>query len=280
MNTNELLDAVKSKLNLPSDYALARKVLRVDLTSLKDMRRRGLSDERALQVATLLELNPAWVLMQVHADRAKDPEIKRVWKVIADSIPSKLSALFAAALAALFLVGSPTPAKAATDTAQFSHAIHYALLRLRRFVRSWRLSVALAGLFMATPAQAETPEWLWFLAGAALPVVAHEAGHEIAGGDAVDWNGTDWQCNRPCNGSRIAAAGFVAEVLATELAGRSASNTAFKRGVRLSAGLHLLAYALRGKKDFDNFGDSDRDLARAAIAGIGVYNLIQFRLTF
>lgn len=113
MNSNDLLDAVKAKLNLPSDYALARNVLKVDLTSLRDMRRRGLSDERALQVATLLDLNPGWVLMQVHADRAKDPEIKRLWKVVADSIPSKISAVFAAALAALVLSGLPTPANAA-----------------------------------------------------------------------------------------------------------------------------------------------------------------------
>lgn len=49
---------------------------------------------------------------------------------------------------------------------------------------------------------------------------------------------------------------------------------------RLAAGLHLLAYAIRNDKDFQNFTGQDRTRARALAAAAGAYNLVQLRLRF
>lgn len=106
MDTNTLLDSVKERYSIASDNALARSLLKVDPMSLRDMRRRGLSDERALQVATLLDLNPGEVLAAIHAERAKSPEVRAVWQRVAESMRSALGVVAAAAVA--LLVAMPT----------------------------------------------------------------------------------------------------------------------------------------------------------------------------
>lgn len=75
MESNALLDAVKARYSLPSDYALA-KLMKCSAESVRMMRERGLSDDRALQCATLLEVNEGEALASVRAERSKNPEVK------------------------------------------------------------------------------------------------------------------------------------------------------------------------------------------------------------
>lgn len=98
MNSNTLLDALKKRLNLPSDNALAVVHFRVTPKALKEMRQRGLSDERALHVAELLDLNPGEVLASIRAERAKDAEVKKAWEKVAKALRS------AAAMGPVFFV--------------------------------------------------------------------------------------------------------------------------------------------------------------------------------
>lgn len=114
MNSNELIDAVKARLNTPSDYALAREVLKIDPTSLKAMRERGLSDERAVQFAMMIDIDPATVLPAIQAERARDPAVKKVWKRIAESMRTAAGAVVLA-VALLIGVMTPTPSSAAEN---------------------------------------------------------------------------------------------------------------------------------------------------------------------
>ena len=110
MDTNSLLDAVKTRLNITSERALAREAFKVDVASLRDMRQRGLSDERALQVATLLDLNAGEVLAAIRAERAKSPEVRAVWQKVAESMRSALGMVTAATVAALLFLSHAQPA--------------------------------------------------------------------------------------------------------------------------------------------------------------------------
>jgi plasmid maintenance system antidote protein VapI len=70
--TNRYLDAVKSRLKLPSDYALAAhwQVTRQRISHY----RRGesaLSDDRCIEVARILGIPPEQVLFEIQADRAR-----------------------------------------------------------------------------------------------------------------------------------------------------------------------------------------------------------------
>lgn len=94
--SGSLLDALKEKTGMPSDYALARDIFHITPVSLLHMRQRGLSDDRAVQVAEILGLDPGAVLAGVHAERAKSPAVRKAWEKLARS-------LRAGAAAAVFL---------------------------------------------------------------------------------------------------------------------------------------------------------------------------------
>lgn len=110
MNTTlDFLDAVKAKHGIPSDYALAP-VLGVTRSAVSKYRNKldYLSDEKALLVANLLEINSGIVLAAVHAERSKSDQEKAAWT----SIWEKLGGVAAGLVVALALGSIPTPAQA------------------------------------------------------------------------------------------------------------------------------------------------------------------------
>lgn len=82
-STLEFLDAVKARHSLTSDYSLAP-ILGVTKQEVSKLRnsKAFLGDQTAIQVAKLLEIDPAEVLSAVHAERAKTPAEKAAWASI------------------------------------------------------------------------------------------------------------------------------------------------------------------------------------------------------
>lgn len=111
--TNELLDKVKARYGLPSDYALAAK-LGMSRERISKYRTIGgaLADENALKVAELLDLNPGYVLACMEAERTHSDAARAAWEKLADFVKHH-----GAAAALLMLVAvpalNPTPANAA-----------------------------------------------------------------------------------------------------------------------------------------------------------------------
>ena len=107
MNTNELLDSVKEHTNIKSERALAR-LLGMTPQALVHVRERGLSDERCVQVAKILDYPPMKVLAWVHAERSKDAEVKEIWSAVAETIRVKgVKVLTAAFVAVNFIHAIP-----------------------------------------------------------------------------------------------------------------------------------------------------------------------------
>lgn len=92
--TNDFLDMLKSRLGLASDYALS-KFLGCGQSRISNYRngRSHLGDEEALLMAELLEIDPAYILATVHAERAKGEVQKRVWADIIKKIGGVAAAL-------------------------------------------------------------------------------------------------------------------------------------------------------------------------------------------
>jgi len=129
MDSNGLLDAYKARLQLASDYALA-KHWNIRQNSVRQMRAIGLSDERALLIAGDLDLPAGEVLANIHAERAKHPEVKAAWQKVAESMRSALGVV--AVLVALPLVTAPN-APGSTIYAAPEHCILCKIVRrLRR----------------------------------------------------------------------------------------------------------------------------------------------------
>lgn len=83
--TIEFLDAVKVKLGIASDYALAKQ-LGFPLSTVSNYRtgRRALDDDAALVIATALECHPLQVIAAANAERAKTDEQRQRWSSVAE----------------------------------------------------------------------------------------------------------------------------------------------------------------------------------------------------
>jgi hypothetical protein len=83
MNTLEYLEAVKTRLGIESDYAVA-KVLQMRQSTISGYRARGgqMDDDIAAKVAEILGIHPGLVMLDMHRARAKTPAEKSIWQDI------------------------------------------------------------------------------------------------------------------------------------------------------------------------------------------------------
>lgn len=87
MNTNELLDQVKARYGLHSDYSLSAKLgLTRSVVSAYRNGKRMLGDDAALKVAELLDLDPGYVLACMEAERSHSAAAKAAWERLADLV--------------------------------------------------------------------------------------------------------------------------------------------------------------------------------------------------
>jgi predicted transcriptional regulator len=86
-STVQYLDAVRAKHHIGSDAELAR-TLGVQRQTICRYRLMPVSmdDEIAMRVAKLLDIRPATILLDMYAERQRNPAIKAVWQEAADEL--------------------------------------------------------------------------------------------------------------------------------------------------------------------------------------------------
>lgn len=94
MKTTEYLDLVKQRLDLPSDYALA-KVLGLKSQSITQYRNGGtaMGIETCLKVGEILHVDGHTVYADGQIERAKSPEVANFWKVVSEKFSESFKAL-------------------------------------------------------------------------------------------------------------------------------------------------------------------------------------------
>ena len=94
MKTSEYLDLVRQRAGVPSDYAL-QKPLGLSKQQLSRYRNDldVFSDEIAIRVAQACHLEPERVLLDMHLERSKSPEVRAVWATLMSKM-DKISASF------------------------------------------------------------------------------------------------------------------------------------------------------------------------------------------
>lgn len=86
MKAFEYCDAVKEKVGIESHYALAKR-LGIAKQSITKLYAGGtFSNETALKVAEILEIDPLIVIADSEIEKAKVPEIRAVWENLAARI--------------------------------------------------------------------------------------------------------------------------------------------------------------------------------------------------
>lgn len=85
MNTVDYVNLLKEQHGW-SDYRIAKN-LGVSRSTISNYRHVGgeFSDPLVIKVAEFLNIDPLKVLADIHAARAKDPEVKKTWEKIAAS---------------------------------------------------------------------------------------------------------------------------------------------------------------------------------------------------
>ena len=79
--TTDLMDAVKEQKGIQSDYALAKRlgILPQTISNYRHGRTQ-MADEIAVAMAGMIDRAPAPILAQLAADRAKSPEVAKIWR--------------------------------------------------------------------------------------------------------------------------------------------------------------------------------------------------------
>jgi len=91
MNTIAYIDALKSRLNIQSDYALS-KHLRVTKQAISRYQRgiNHFDDDVSHRVAEILGIHPGVVMLDMYFERAKTAQDKTAWQEISNCCKSLL----------------------------------------------------------------------------------------------------------------------------------------------------------------------------------------------
>ncbi|WP_438392346.1 Cro/Cl family transcriptional regulator [Caballeronia sp. DA-9] len=112
--TVDYLDAVKKRLNLPSDYAIA-KALHVTRAAVSSYRvgRTSFDNLTALRVAEILDVQPFEVIAAANVERARDDETRSLWEhAWGKAVGATAAVTLTACVVGLSV--APTPAQAAS----------------------------------------------------------------------------------------------------------------------------------------------------------------------
>ncbi|MBF3470658.1 DUF3693 domain-containing protein [Burkholderia pseudomallei] len=109
--TVEYLDAIKVRLDLPSDYAVAKALgLTRAAVSKQRLGHSVFDDTTALRVAEILGVDPMEVISAANAERARDEETRRLWERAWGKVTGATAAVVIAA--GIGLSAAPSTAKA------------------------------------------------------------------------------------------------------------------------------------------------------------------------
>lgn len=109
--TVEYLDAIKVRLDLPSDYAVAKALgLTRAAVSKQRLGHSVFDDTTALRVAEILGVDPMEVISAANAERARDEETRRLWERAWGKVTGATAVVVIAA--GIGLSAAPSTAKA------------------------------------------------------------------------------------------------------------------------------------------------------------------------
>ena len=155
--TADYLDAMRVKLDLPSDGRLAA-YLGIHRQYISRYRNNVISfdDEMSIKVAEILGLESTYVMACMHYQRAKQPEVKKAWAHAAEMLYGLAATVLLAVLVTANTSGLPTSPEAFNGLHLLAFAgsvqnIHYANI-------SMLAGIFLLLLFFAFPRKTPPPE--------------------------------------------------------------------------------------------------------------------------
>lgn len=134
MEIEKLLDECKEKLEVKSDYALAKK-LEIHAGLISDYRsgKREPDEYACLKFAEVLGLDGEMLIVHFAARKAKNPKVREYLQKHYERLGGMAAAIMMAFVTLIVTMGYPAPAQAASllaskggENPHVTHAIHYA----------------------------------------------------------------------------------------------------------------------------------------------------------
>jgi predicted transcriptional regulator len=94
MNTIEYLNEAKKVLQIDSDYALA-KALQIRSSAISNYRsgKSQMDDDVAVKIAAIIGKHAGIVMLDMHREREKNPELRAVWTSVMEKFSVGFNAL-------------------------------------------------------------------------------------------------------------------------------------------------------------------------------------------
>ncbi|MDZ4102050.1 MAG: hypothetical protein U1E12_10285 [Hydrogenophaga sp.] len=125
---NELLDAIKLRHGITSDYKLSRYLGMTDGAIRNYRHLRSMPDELAcVKIANALDMDGDVLAAQIQAQRARDDETREFWHRVASRLQAGTvhSALFAVLVVLGFITTPPSAHAVVTDHAPANQSVYY-----------------------------------------------------------------------------------------------------------------------------------------------------------
>lgn len=137
MKASQWIDRVKRECGWDSDYRVAKElgITKAAISRYRSIEDSTLSDEVAIKVAALLNIDPRVVIAGAHAKRAKTDGARKFWERFGTS--AGVVAFVAAAAGAPSRVDAKAFAMIADDAGHRLYIMSNHLRRLLRALRSW-----------------------------------------------------------------------------------------------------------------------------------------------
>jgi len=169
--SNDFVRAIRARHNVLSDYALA-KLLGITRSAVSE-HKLGLSkafgDQTGYRIAELLDLDPGYVLASLAAERAKTPEVKRVWQRMARAAGTAAVLVMAVFLSWGFtMAASPTDFKSGASTNSATRAIRRLLHKIDGLWKPpptllYQIRLLLLTLLLTVPGNTDDGQRAWSL---------------------------------------------------------------------------------------------------------------------
>lgn len=133
----DFVKKLKKRYDISSDYGMA-KILglsRQTMSAHKSGRAKHFSEETAYKIGELTNEDPAYAMVVLAIDRAKDEKVREAWRRVARIMRSSAPAFLVVLVLSIFV-----PSKQAEVGGRFvfnitQQTIHYAI---RRWLKKWR----------------------------------------------------------------------------------------------------------------------------------------------
>lgn len=130
----DFVNQLKKRYDISSDYGLAKilGLTRQTMSAHKSGRAKHFSQETAYRLAELLDVDPAYVMTCLEAERAKDDRVREAWQRV-----GKMMRVGAIALIVSFFVPSQ-PAEASSFSISHNVTDYTLCARLRKWLTCFR----------------------------------------------------------------------------------------------------------------------------------------------